>query len=142
MEKGLLVLEDLKDPNRSDGPMISLNKDKIADVKTVHIILESLAKFHGIWLCWMNSENPLELGGLNRDAIFEGKYLIKVCSIQNEFMRTSIFQNSNENIIRISALKVFISSRKPPGSYKNFRAEILTIFSLLFWKIDVFINSF
>ena len=72
MEKGLLVLEDLKDPNRSDGPMMSLNKDKVADVKTVHIILESLAKFHGIWLCWMNAENPIELGGLNRDALFEG----------------------------------------------------------------------
>ena len=78
MEKGILVLEDLKDPNRLDGPMISLNKDKIADVKTVHIILESLAKFHGIWLCWMNAENPIELGGLNRDALFEGKYLQKV----------------------------------------------------------------
>ena len=78
VEKGLLVLEDLKDPNRSDGPMISLNKDKVADVKTVHIILESLAKFHGIWLCWMNAENPIELGGLNRDALFEGKYLLKV----------------------------------------------------------------
>ena len=74
-DKGLLVLEDLKDPNRSDGPMMSLNKDKVADVKTVHIILESLAKFHGIWLCWMNAENPIELGGLNRDALFEGKYL-------------------------------------------------------------------
>ena len=56
--------------------MISLNKDKVADVKTVHIILESLAKFHGIWLCWMNAENPIELGGLNRDALFEGKYLL------------------------------------------------------------------
>ena len=55
--------------------MMSLNKDKVADVKTVHIILESLAKFHGIWLCWMNAENPIELGGLNRDALFEGKYL-------------------------------------------------------------------
>ena len=26
------------------------------------------------------------------------------------------------------------SSRKPPGSYKNFRAEILTISLLLFWS--------
>ena len=25
-DKGLLVLEDLKDPNRSNGPMMSLNK--------------------------------------------------------------------------------------------------------------------
>ena len=66
-------------------------------------------------------------------------------------------QNSNENIVRITALKVFNSflgaswklfgvpvgfisyityqvPRKPPGSYKNFRAEILKIFLLLFWS--------
>ena len=62
-------------------------------------------------------------------------------------MKTSIFQNSNENIVRISALKFFVASwelfgdpgdlvsnminkeayrkpkkdsRKPQGSYKNF----------------------
>jgi hypothetical protein len=74
-------------------------------------------------------------------------------------------QNSNKNIVRISALKYFVASwgllgsflglsgdlvsniikiRKPTGSpkklpgspkedIKTFRAEILTIFSLLFW---------
>ena len=31
---------------------------------------------------------------------------------------------------------------RPPGSYKDFRAEILTMFLLLFWKIDDFIYSF
>ena len=62
-------------------------------------------------------------------------------------MRTSIFQNSNENIVRISALKFFVASwglpgsfcglpgdlvsniinkeayRKPQGSYKNFQGR-------------------
>ena len=55
-------------------------------------------------------------------------------------MRTSIFQNSNENIVRISALKVFIASlclpgdlvsniinkeayRKPQVSYINFQSR-------------------
>ena len=71
-------------------------------------------------------------------------------------MRTSIFQNSNENIVRLSALRVFIASlglpvgflvyditylapRKPkklPGSpqeaTKKFRAEILEIILLVF----------
>ena len=82
-------------------------------------------------------------------------------------------QNSNENILRISALKVFIASLGLPGSFlgfpvgfliyditntkspgspknlpespqeatKNFGAEILTIFSLTFCKIDKFILS-
>jgi hypothetical protein len=88
-------------------------------------------------------------------------------------MKTSIFKNSNKNIVRISALKYFVASwglpgrllgvsgdlvcniinkeanRKPtrspkklPGSYKTFRAEILTIFFMLFWKIDVLINLY
>ena len=62
-------------------------------------------------------------------------------------MKTSIFQNSNENIVRISALKFFVASwglpgdlvsniinkeayrkpqkasRKPQGSYKNFQGR-------------------
>ena len=62
-------------------------------------------------------------------------------------------QNSNENIVRISALKFFVASWGFPGSFlgvpgdlvsninipgspkvagKTFRAEILTIFSLFF----------
>ena len=74
-------------------------------------------------------------------------------------------QKTNENIVRISALKVFIASLGLPGSFlglpgdlvtniindeayrkppklpespqeatKNFRADILTLFSLLFWS--------
>ena len=44
-------------------------------------------------------------------------HALKVCYTQNEFMRTSIFQNSNGDIVRISALKVFIVSLGPPGSF-------------------------
>ena len=68
-------------------------------------------------------------------------------------------QNSNENIVRISALKFFVAFEGFPGSFwglpgdlvsniiiirkptgsrqeatKNFKAEILTLFSLLFWS--------
>ena len=76
-------------------------------------------------------------------------------------MKTSIFQNSNENIVRISALKFFVASSGHPGSFlglprdlvntgspkktpespkeaiKTFRAEIFTTFLLPFWKIDL-----
>ena len=69
-------------------------------------------------------------------------------------MKTSIFQNSNENIVRISALKFFVASLGHPGSFlglprdlvntgspkeaiKTFRAEIFTTFLLPFWKIDL-----
>ena len=73
-------------------------------------------------------------------------------------MRTSIFQNSNEKIVRISSLTVFIASlglpvgfliynitylvphkaqkasRKLPGSYKKFQGRNAEIISLVFWK--------
>ena len=56
-------------------------------------------------------------------------------------MKTSIFQNSNEETVRISALK--LGASKLPGSPQEvtryFKAEILIIFLLLFWKIDVLI---
>ena len=81
-------------------------------------------------------------------------------------MNKSIFQNSNENIVRIFALKFFVASwglpesflglpgdfvsniinkeasRKPEEAKITFRAKILIISSLLFWKIDDVINSF
>ena len=70
-------------------------------------------------------------------------------------MRTLILQNSNKKIVKISCLKVFIASLglsvpkspkkllgSPLEAKKYFRAEILTMVLLLFWKIVVFINSF
>ena len=60
-----------------------------------------------------------------------------------------LVQNSNENIIRISALKAFIASLglpvgflinditypgSPQEATKKFRAKILTIFLLIFWS--------
>jgi hypothetical protein len=63
-------------------------------------------------------------------------------------------QNCNENIVRISALTFFVASwglsgsflgptgyrkpqkasRKPNEAIRNFMAEIIRIFSLLFWS--------
>ena len=47
-------------------------------------------------------------------------------------MTTIILQNSNKNIVRMSALKVVIASWNLFGP--SCRAEILAIFLLLFWK--------
>ena len=41
-------------------------------------------------------------------------------------MRTSIFQNSNENIVRISALKVFIASLGLPGSFLGLPGDLVS----------------
>jgi hypothetical protein len=77
-------------------------------------------------------------------------------------MNSSIFQITNKNIVKISALKVYLKFNwkivlitwtlskhgKPSWSnleisnFKTFRAVILTLFSLIIWKIDDFINSF
>ena len=42
--------------------------------------------------------------------------MLKVFKTQNEFMKTSIFQKSNENVVRISALKVVTAFLWLPGS--------------------------
>jgi hypothetical protein len=36
-------------------------------------------------------------------------------------MKTSIFQNRNKNIYRISTLKFFVASWRHPGNYKKLR---------------------
>ena len=77
-DRGLLVLEDLKDQNRPGGPLISLNKDEIADVKTVHLVMENLGKYHGIWIDWLKNQNPKEIAGLNKEALFESLAMIPV----------------------------------------------------------------
>ena len=50
-------------------------------------------------------------------------------------MKTLIFQNCNENIDKA------VTYNKRP-KMKTFREEILAIFSLQFWKINVFANLF
>ena len=81
-------------------------------------------------------------------------------------MNMSIFQNSNKNIVRISALKFFVASlglpdrfmglvgdlvsniinkkasRKPQGGENNFQGRNSYNILLLFWKSDVVIDSF
>ena len=41
-------------------------------------------------------------------------------------MKTLIFQNSNENIVRISALKVFVASWGLPGSFLGLPGDLVS----------------
>ena len=50
--------------------------------------------------------------------------LLKV-SVKLKMKRTEIFQNSNENIVRISALKVFIASMGLPGIFWGLPVDFL-----------------
>jgi hypothetical protein len=40
-------------------------------------------------------------------------------------MKTSIFRNSNENIVRISALKFFVASWALPGSFLGLSGDLV-----------------
>ncbi len=62
---GLLVLEDLADPDRKQdrgGPLHILDKVEILPLAAAKSIMVSVAHFHGIWLQWMKHQDPPSIG--------------------------------------------------------------------------------
>jgi hypothetical protein len=68
-DSGIVLLENLTDPSRHGGPLHTLDKTKIIDPNIAKIVLRDLAKFHGIWLCWLKAHDPKDIAGLNNEAI-------------------------------------------------------------------------
>ena len=68
------------------------------------------------------------------------------CFVASLGLPGSFFGLLVTSLIMVLLTRSLGSPRKLPGrpqeATKNFRAEILTLFSLLFWKINVLINSF
>ena len=115
------------------------------NTKKVHLMINQPVQITVVLNNFVQS--PIQTSELKRSVNFE-----------MSFWCYRLDQNSNKSIVRISALKFFVASqrllgdlvsniinkkaymkppkasRKPPGATKNFRAEILTIFLLLFWS--------
>jgi hypothetical protein len=68
-DSGIVLLENLTDPSRHGGPLHTLDKTKIIDPNIAKIVLRDLAKFHGIWLCWLKLQEPKEIAGLTNDSL-------------------------------------------------------------------------
>jgi hypothetical protein len=68
-DKGILMLENLTEMTRKGGPLHSVDKREIVDANVAKVALKALAKFHGIWLCWLKAHDPKDIAGLNNEAI-------------------------------------------------------------------------
>lgn len=67
----MLVMEDLEDPNRNGGPMAHLDKDVVPPVAMSILVMQTLARFHGVWLSWFANQDPMTIGGLNKHELIE-----------------------------------------------------------------------
>ena len=83
-DHGLLILEDLKDPQRPQGPLKSINKSVPPSIDVAKLVIKFIATFHGVWISWLKHQNPSKLGGLDKDDLTKvftipvyGKGLIK-----------------------------------------------------------------
>ena len=70
-DKGLIIMEDLKDPNRSEGPLKSVNKSVPPTLEVAKVIMKSLATFHGVWFAWLHEQDPAIIGGLTKDEFLK-----------------------------------------------------------------------
>ena len=70
-DNGLFLLEDLKDENRKNGPLISLPKEQIPPAATINLVLKSLARFHGSWFIWFKEQSPKTIGGMNKEELIK-----------------------------------------------------------------------
>ena len=77
-DSGLVIMEDLKDINRLNGPMYNWDKTKIVDISVAKIIMKKLAIFHGIWLSWLHNQNPKTLGNVTRENIEKCFKMMKI----------------------------------------------------------------
>ena len=55
-DSGMIIMEDLKDPNRGNGAMHNWNKNEIVDVSVAKLVMKRLATFHGIWISWLHNQ--------------------------------------------------------------------------------------
>ena len=78
-DNGILIMEDLKDPQRADGPLKEIGKNAICPIHIAKLVMTKLATFHGVWLSWMENQDPPMIAGLNKEQVMEtlGHYVFK-----------------------------------------------------------------
>ena len=70
-DNGLLILEDLKDPQRPQGPLKSTNKSVPPSIDVAKLVIKFIATFHGVWSSWLKHQNPSRLGGLDKEELIK-----------------------------------------------------------------------
>ena len=126
----------------------------IPDVKNVNVIMENLAKFHGIWLSWMKNPNPKEIAGLNKESLLEGFEMMRVKHRDvNDFFLKLLKSIEEQMIITgkpLEIIKAFHRFRKSdltayfnnvqPKYGKKSKIKLLTMVHGDFWTNNIFVT--
>ena len=94
-DQGLVLLEDLKDPKRPQGPLKSINKSVPPSIHIVKLVMKFLATFHGVWSSWFKQQNPAKIGGLDKDQVIKA-FTFPIYSkqmVKAEFKPLKSFEN-------------------------------------------------
>ena len=71
VDKGFLIMEDLKNPQRPKEPLKELDKSEICKIHIAKLVLQKMATFHGVWFSWLKNQDPPVIGGLNKGQLME-----------------------------------------------------------------------
>ena len=63
-DNGLLVLEDVFDEERPEGPLHHWDKSKIVTFDVAKSALKAIATYHGVWLSWLRNQEPKMLNNV------------------------------------------------------------------------------
>ena len=107
-DNGILIMEDLKDPQRADGPLKEIGKNAICPIHIAKLVMTKLATFHGVWLSWLENQDPPMIAGLNKEQLMEtlGHYVITKSDVN---MLNGIFQGLEKQLTIV----------KRPPEFKN-----------------------
>lgn len=149
VDKGFLIMEDLKDPQRPQGPLKELNKNAICPLHIAKLVMTKLAIFHGVWLSWLKNQDPPIIAGLNKGQLIETlkkskrkKSDLKMCKVifTGFEKQLTILERPPE---LIQALKAYWKN----GFYENFvscfpqSSKYVTLIHGDAWINNFFVNN-
>ena len=120
-DNGILIMEDLKDPQRASGPLKEIDKNTICPIHIAKLIMTRLATFHGVWLSWLENQDPPMIAGLNKEQLMEtlGHY---VAQKSDAIMMNGIFQGLEKQLTILKRPPEMIQalhSYQKNGFYEN-----------------------
>ena len=148
-DNGILIMEDLKDPQRASGPLKEIDKNAICPIHIAKLVVTRLATFHGVWLSWLENQDPPMIAGLNKEQLMEtlGHH---VAQKSDANMMNGIFQGLEKQLTilkRPPELIQALHSYQKNGFYENVvnclpkNSKYVTLIHGDIWINNFFVNG-
>ena len=148
-DNGILIMEDLKDPQRAYGPLKQIDKNAVCPIHIAKLIMTKLATFHGIWMSWLENQDPPMIAGLSKEQLMEmlGHYVAQKSDAK---MWNGIFKGLEEQLTILKRPPEIIQalhSYQKNGFYENAisclpkKSEYVTLIHGDAWINNIFVNN-